>query len=52
MNKILVKKHPLGRMPVQSKAGTGLNASGLPYAPVKNVGAIRNNLQRKPIGSK
>jgi hypothetical protein len=49
---IAILKSNRGRMPVQSKAGNGLNSSNVPYAPVAKIRAIANPLQRRPIGRK
>lgn len=52
MKPIAVLKSNRGRMPVQSKAGIGLNSSGQPYAPVKKIAVIVSTNARRPIGRK
>jgi len=52
MKSIPVLKTNIGRLPVQSKAGTGLNANGVPYAPVAKIGAIPSPWARRPTGRK
>jgi hypothetical protein len=52
MKAIAIIKTNIGRQPVQSKAGTGINAYGVPYAPVRTIGAIPSPHSRRPIGRK
>jgi hypothetical protein len=52
MTPIPILKANNGRQPVQSKAGTGLNSNGVPYAPVKKIGAVPSPHARRPTGRK
>jgi hypothetical protein len=52
MTPIAILKTNVGRQPVPSKAGTGLNAFNVPYTPVKKIGAIPSSQARRPTGRK
>jgi hypothetical protein len=50
--KIGVVKSNLGRQPVQSKVGSGLNSSNQPYAVTSKIPAIVSGQSRRPVGRK